>query len=256
MDFWTHHGTLGGCVVILGYLICPRLTLLFVTPFSFTPINWGVWAICPSILVAWWASTAYWDTNPILVVGAWAFALLKPGSIMAWPDERKGHTEFCKKLHDDEYVSGCGLREGHAGPCRTSSNTRSKAARWPQSARWPAGPRRCVSGCVRSATSRRRCGSRGSARLLVPSASSSPSQRLVHRRRDAIKHATVEADDRAGRLGPCERCGVVGPSLQIGAEMRSQGAGGGEVGQAERLLPEDAGGTFPAWLSHDALVGV
>jgi hypothetical protein len=57
---------------------------------------------------------------------------------------------------------------------------------------------------------------------------------LVHRRRDAIKHATVRLDDGARRLGPGERGRVAIPRTEVGAQVPAQRAGGGEVGDAQR----------------------
>lgn len=51
----------------------PRLTLLFSSVTSGGVLWWVGWAICPKLLVAI-LSLGYWDTNPILVIGAWVWA--------------------------------------------------------------------------------------------------------------------------------------------------------------------------------------
>ena len=70
MDFWDVHGIF----FLLGCAFFPRITTLF-----FATITWGLWSIlgwifAPHLLVAIYATTAYWDTNPILVIIAWFFA--------------------------------------------------------------------------------------------------------------------------------------------------------------------------------------
>lgn len=51
----------------------PRLTLLFSSVASGGFLWWVGWLICPKLLVAI-LSLGYWDTNPIMVVGAWLWA--------------------------------------------------------------------------------------------------------------------------------------------------------------------------------------
>ncbi len=71
MSFWENHGIL----FLLGVAICPRITTLFfmATPFGF--IAWVGWICCPHILVAFYATSKYWDTNPVLVTLAWLMAI-------------------------------------------------------------------------------------------------------------------------------------------------------------------------------------
>ena len=71
MNFWDVHG--------IVFLVCmfffPRLTLLF-SSVAFGGFLWWLgWLFVPRILVAILATTAYWDTNPVLCVGAWIWAL-------------------------------------------------------------------------------------------------------------------------------------------------------------------------------------
>ena len=71
MNFWDHHGLL----FLLGCAFFPRITTLFFSAISFG--FWYVlgWIFAPHFLVAIIASQLYWDTNPILVIIAWFFAV-------------------------------------------------------------------------------------------------------------------------------------------------------------------------------------
>ena len=71
MNFWDYHGIL----FLLGVTFFPRITTLF-----FTAVTFGFWAIlgwifAPHLLVAIYATTYYWDSNPILCVIAWCVAI-------------------------------------------------------------------------------------------------------------------------------------------------------------------------------------
>jgi ABC-type long-subunit fatty acid transport system fused permease/ATPase subunit len=75
MNFWDHHGIL----FLLGVTFFPRITTLF-----FASVSFGFWAILgwiftPHLLVAIYATTYYWDSNPILCIIAWCMALLGTG---------------------------------------------------------------------------------------------------------------------------------------------------------------------------------
>ena len=70
MNFWHYHGWL----FLFGAAFFPRITTLF-----FATVSFGFWAIVgwvltPHLLVAIYATTFYWHTNPILCVVAWIFA--------------------------------------------------------------------------------------------------------------------------------------------------------------------------------------
>lgn len=70
-NFWDVHG--------LFFLVCifffPRLTLLF-SSVAFGGLFWWLGFIfLPRLLVAILATQAYWETNPILVCGAWMWAV-------------------------------------------------------------------------------------------------------------------------------------------------------------------------------------
>ena len=71
MDFWSNHGVL----FILFMFFFPRLTLLF-SSVPFGGLFWWLGFIfAPRLLVAVLATTAYWQTNPILVTLTWFWAL-------------------------------------------------------------------------------------------------------------------------------------------------------------------------------------
>ena len=70
MDFWQVHGL----VFLIFITFFPRLTMLFAVTVPFGIIAWVAWLFIPHILVAFLATTYYWDTNPILCVIAWIVA--------------------------------------------------------------------------------------------------------------------------------------------------------------------------------------
>lgn len=88
MDFWAEHGTWNGIAVLLGFACFPRLMLLFVVTTPFDPMAWVVWAVSPSLVVAYLASVGYWDTNPFLVLAAWAIAIPKAIIAKEWASEK------------------------------------------------------------------------------------------------------------------------------------------------------------------------
>ena len=74
IDFWTVHGW--------GFIFCmclfPRLTMLFTGICSMVfsgPLFWVGWVFAPRITVALIASLLYFNTNPIVCVFAWLWAL-------------------------------------------------------------------------------------------------------------------------------------------------------------------------------------
>ena len=71
INFWHVHGVF----FILFMFFFPRLTLLF----SSVPFGgffwWLGWIFAPRLLVAVLATINYWQTNPILVVLSWCWAL-------------------------------------------------------------------------------------------------------------------------------------------------------------------------------------
>lgn len=73
-NFWDVHG------FWFVFFLCffPRLTMLFATAIG--GFWWWVgWLIAPRLLVAILATTHYWDTNPLLVVITWFWALMGEG---------------------------------------------------------------------------------------------------------------------------------------------------------------------------------
>ena len=71
VSYWQNHG-----IFFLIFLtIFPRLTLLF-SSVPFGGLFWWLgWFFAPRLLVAVLATIAYWNTNPLLVIIAWLFAL-------------------------------------------------------------------------------------------------------------------------------------------------------------------------------------
>lgn len=70
-DFWSHHGI----VFVVCMFIFPRLTLLF------SGVAWGglLWwlglVFAPRLLVAILATSVYWETNTVLCILTWIWAL-------------------------------------------------------------------------------------------------------------------------------------------------------------------------------------
>jgi len=71
VDFWDVHGLW----FIFFMFLFPRLTLLFSSVLFGGFWWWLGWFLAPRLLVAILATTAYWDSNPVLVVFTWLWAL-------------------------------------------------------------------------------------------------------------------------------------------------------------------------------------
>lgn len=70
-DFWTIHGFF----FLVFISIFPRLTLLF-SSVAFGGIFWWLgFFFAPRILVAILATISYWNTNKVLVIISWLFAV-------------------------------------------------------------------------------------------------------------------------------------------------------------------------------------
>jgi hypothetical protein len=69
--FWHVHGIF----FVLFMFFFPRLTLLFSSVASGGILWWLGWLFTPRLLVAILATTSYWQTNPILVVLTWMWAV-------------------------------------------------------------------------------------------------------------------------------------------------------------------------------------
>jgi len=94
MSYWTVHGYLGGFFFILFLFLLPRLTTFLslalsvgmvawiAEPFGLTGflallvaiVGWVAWFLVPRFLVAALATVLYFDTNPVLWIGAWILA--------------------------------------------------------------------------------------------------------------------------------------------------------------------------------------
>ncbi len=70
MNYWSVHGIL----FLLAAVCFPRLTLLFGSATPFGLLGWLGWLFVPSLVVAYLATSLYWDTNPVLCVMAWLWA--------------------------------------------------------------------------------------------------------------------------------------------------------------------------------------
>ena len=69
-DFWNHHGVL----FLIAIAVFPRLTLLFSSVATGGILWWVAWLFVPRYLVAFLATLAYWNQNPLLVVFSWLIA--------------------------------------------------------------------------------------------------------------------------------------------------------------------------------------
>ena len=71
MNFFSKHEI----ITLFALAVFPRLTLL-IASFSTGGLLWWLgWFFTPHLLVAI-LSLPYWDTNPVLVIFAWCFALV------------------------------------------------------------------------------------------------------------------------------------------------------------------------------------
>ena len=69
-NFWTYHTA----IILIGFTFFPRLSLLFCNiPYGL--FFWIGWFFLPRITIAILATIYYLNTNPILVIFAWLFAL-------------------------------------------------------------------------------------------------------------------------------------------------------------------------------------
>ncbi len=71
INFWDAHGLW----FIFFMFFFPRLTLIFSSVLFGGILWWLGWLFAPRLLVAILATSAYWDTNMILVVFTWMWAL-------------------------------------------------------------------------------------------------------------------------------------------------------------------------------------
>jgi len=71
INFWEVHGIL----FVLAMFFFPRLTLFFSSVVSGGLLWWMGFFFAPRLLVAILATSAYWNTNMILVVFTWIWAV-------------------------------------------------------------------------------------------------------------------------------------------------------------------------------------
>lgn len=69
-DFWDVHGIL----FLIAIALFPRITMLLATLWGGL-LWWIGLIILPRIQVAILATYYYWETNPVLCIGAWLFCL-------------------------------------------------------------------------------------------------------------------------------------------------------------------------------------
>ncbi len=69
-DFWEVHGL----IFVICLFFFPRLTLLFATAWGGF-LWWLGWLFAPRLTVAILATTFYWESNTVLVVLTWLWAL-------------------------------------------------------------------------------------------------------------------------------------------------------------------------------------
>jgi hypothetical protein len=71
VNFWQTRGVF----FLIFITLFPRLTLLFSSVVSGGFLWWIAWLFAPRFLVAFLATVAYWNTNPIIVMISWLIAL-------------------------------------------------------------------------------------------------------------------------------------------------------------------------------------
>ena len=70
-NFWDVHGFL----FIVAMFFFPRVTLIFSSVITGWFFWWLGWIFAPRLLVAILATSAYWDSNTILVILTWLWAM-------------------------------------------------------------------------------------------------------------------------------------------------------------------------------------
>lgn len=71
VNFWDTHSIL----FVIAMFFFPRLTMLFATSFGGGLLYWIGWLLAPRVTVAIIATMLYADTNLVLVVLSWFWAL-------------------------------------------------------------------------------------------------------------------------------------------------------------------------------------
>jgi len=75
VNYWEAHGLL----FLLGLIFFPRITVLLFSRVTGGLLFWIGFLIFPRIFIAILAAAHYWDTNPILVILAFAVCLSGEG---------------------------------------------------------------------------------------------------------------------------------------------------------------------------------
>lgn len=71
LDFFAAHSILH----LLGWALVPRIMFIFFSIISGGILFWIGVIFIPRIMVAYWATVYYWDTNMLLCVIAWLMAV-------------------------------------------------------------------------------------------------------------------------------------------------------------------------------------
>ena len=68
-SFWEVHGVGMGCLILLGIIFVPRITLYFLLPSFgfFNPFHWIGYVVAPRLLALVMGMMLYWHTNPLLL---------------------------------------------------------------------------------------------------------------------------------------------------------------------------------------------
>jgi hypothetical protein len=70
-DFFTTHSILH----LIGWALVPRIMFIFFSLMSGGLLFWTGVILVPRIMVAYWATVYYWDTNILLCLAAWGLAV-------------------------------------------------------------------------------------------------------------------------------------------------------------------------------------
>jgi hypothetical protein len=86
-SFWAAHGVL----MLFGWLCFPRITFWIFSAMTGGFFFWLGVLLIPHIMVAFWATTFYWHTNPLLCAIAWFVAFWGEGGekSAAWRKRRR-----------------------------------------------------------------------------------------------------------------------------------------------------------------------
>lgn len=74
-SFWTNHSI----IQLIGWVLFPRIMFWFFSAITGGFFFWVGVFLVPRIMVAFWATTYYWDSNPILCLFTWFYAFAGEG---------------------------------------------------------------------------------------------------------------------------------------------------------------------------------